>query len=97
MPIISQNTIEEIRRSCDIADIIGERINLKRAGSTYKALCPFHKEKTPSFNVNHGRQSFKCFGCGKSGDVFGFVMERQGMDFVDAVKYVAARSGVEVR
>lgn len=95
--MIPDDVIDEVRARADIVDIISEIVPLKKAGREYKANCPFHEERTPSFCVVPDKGFFKCFGCGKSGDVFGFVMERQGMDFVDAVKYVAARSGVEVR
>ena len=88
---------DEVRARADIVDIIGEIVPLKKAGREYKANCPFHEERTPSFYVVPDKGFYKCFGCGKSGSVFDFVMERQGMDFVEAVKYVAGRSGVEVR
>jgi len=89
--------VEEVRSRADIVDIIGESVQLKKAGREFKANCPFHEERTPSFYVVPDKGFYKCFGCGKSGDVFSFVMERQGMDFVEAVRYVAARSGVEIR
>jgi DNA primase len=95
--VIPDDVIDEVRARADIVDIIGEMVPLKKAGREYKANCPFHEERTPSFCVVPDKGFYKCFGCGKSGDVFGFVMERQGMDFVDAVKYVAGRTGVEVR
>ena len=72
---VSKNTIEEIKARCDIVDIIGAHVPLKRAGNAHKGLCPFHKEKTPSFNVNQARQTFHCFGCHEGGDVFSFVMK----------------------
>ena len=89
--------VEEVRARADIVDVIGEFVPLKKSGREYKANCPFHEERTPSFYVVPDKGFYKCFGCGKSGDVFSFVMERQGMDFVEAVKHVAARSGVEIR
>ena len=89
--------VEEVRSRTDIVDVIGEYVQLKKAGREYKANCPFHEERTPSFYVVPDKGFYKCFGCGKSGDVFSFVMERQGMDFIEAVRHVAARSGVEVR
>jgi DNA primase len=95
--VIPDDVIDEVRARADIVDIIGEMVPLKKAGREYKANCPFHEERTPSFCVVPDKGFYKCFGCGKSGDVFGFVMERQGMDFIDAVKYVAGRTGVEVR
>ena len=95
--MIPDDVIDEVRARADIVDIIGEIVPLKKAGREYKANCPFHEERTPSFYGVPDKGFYKCFGCGKSGSVFDFVMERQGMDFVEAVKYVAGRSGVEVR
>ena len=71
--LISPETRERIRAASDIVEIIGGYIPLKKAGMNFTALCPFHKEKTPSFNVNAQKQIFRCFGCGKGGDVFTFV------------------------
>jgi DNA primase len=95
--VIPDDMVEEVRARADIVDVVGEFVQLKKAGREYKANCPFHDERTPSFYVVPDKGFYKCFGCGKSGDVFSFVMERQGLDFVEAVKHVAARSGVEVR
>ncbi len=95
--MIPDDVVEEVRAAADIVDIIGEFVPLKKAGREFKANCPFHEERTPSFYVVPDKGFYKCFGCGKSGDVFSFVMERMGLDFVEAVKHVAARSGVEVR
>jgi len=95
--MIPDDQVEEVRSRADIVDVIGEHVPLKKAGREYKANCPFHEERTPSFYVVPDKGFYKCFGCGKSGDVFGFVMERLGLDFVEAVKHVAGRSGVEVR
>lgn len=94
---IPQEIIEELRSRCDIVEIIGASVQLKRAGShTYKGLCPFHQEKTPSFHVDASRQMYHCFGCGKGGDVFRFLMDREGMDFVDAVRMLASRAGIVI-
>ncbi|HSH74105.1 MAG TPA: DNA primase [Longimicrobiales bacterium] len=95
--MIPDDLVEEVRSRADIVEVIGEFVPLKKAGREYKANCPFHEERTPSFYVVPDKGFYKCFGCGKSGDVFSFVMERQGMDFVEAVKHVAGRAGVEVR
>jgi len=92
--IISKKTLEEIRTRNDIVDVVGSHIALKRAGSSFKANCPFHKEKTPSFHVNPQRQIYHCFGCGAGGDVFGFIMQYEGVDFTTAVKMLADRAGV---
>jgi DNA primase len=93
---IPESVIEEIRNRLDIADLISPHVQLKRAGSSLKGLCPFHLEKTPSFHVNTARQFFHCFGCGVSGDVFTFVMKFESLDFVDAVKKLGRMAGVEV-
>lgn len=89
--------VDEVKSKNDIAVIIGERIELKKAGSKYKALCPFHSEKTPSFIVSPELQIFKCFGCGKSGDVISFLEEYEGMDFYEALKYLAGRVGIDLK
>ena len=90
----SKETIERIRNSLDIVDVIGSYVQVKRTGNTAKALCPFHKEKTPSFNVNPARQAFHCFGCGAGGDVFKFVMMYENVDFPTALRLMASRAGV---
>ena len=95
--MIPDDVIDEVRARADIVEIVGESVQLKKAGREYKANCPFHEERTPSFYVVPDKRFYKCFGCGKSGSVFDFVMEHQGMDFVEAVKFVAGRAGVEVR
>lgn len=93
---ISGELIDEIRERADLVDIIGESVQLKKSGKDFKARCPFHDEKTPSFYVVPSKGFYQCFGCSKSGDVFNFVMEQMGMDFVEAVEYVAGRTGIEV-
>lgn len=85
---------EELRAQADIVRIVGDYVALRKRGANFLACCPFHQEKTPSFNVNPARQVFKCFGCGKAGDVFGFVMEIEGISFPDAVRTVAEKCGV---
>lgn len=96
MGSIPTHTIEQIAAANDIVEVIGAYFPLKRAGSSYKALCPFHQEKTPSFNVSAQRQSFHCFGCGVGGSVFRFVMDYEHLDFPSAVKKLAARAGIPV-
>ena len=86
----------EVKSRLNIVDVVGETVQLKKAGTTYKGLCPFHGEKTPSFTVTPGRDSWKCFGCGLGGDVFSFVMQRDGMPFPDALRTLAAKAGVEI-
>ncbi len=95
-PLVAQSVLEEIRLHNDIVTVIGAYFNLQRSGSTFKALCPFHKEKTPSFMVNPQRQIFHCFGCGAGGDVFRFIMEYEKVDFMTAVKMLAQRAGIRL-
>ncbi len=90
------NTVEEIKNRCNIVDVIGKVVTLKKAGSTYKGLCPFHNEKTPSFVVYEGNQHYKCFGCNEGGDVFNFVQKYYNLDFKEAVEMLAKEYGVEV-
>jgi DNA primase len=96
VPQISQETKEQILAATDIVDVIGSYIEVKRAGPSYKALCPFHNEKSPSFNINPQRQFYHCFGCKKSGDAITFVREYENLTFIDAVKKLAARAGITV-
>lgn len=92
---IPDEVVDEIRGKADIADVIGSYIQIKRSGNAkFKALCPFHQEKTPSFHINTERQIFHCFGCGKGGDVFRFVMDREGVDFPNAIHMLADRYNV---
>src|SRR5271167_1990328 len=91
---ISPATLERIRAASDIVDIIGAYVPLKKAGANFTALCPFHKEKSPSFNVNPHKQIFHCFGCHKGGNVFTFVMEFEGLPFPDAVRRLAERAKI---
>ena len=95
--MIPDDQVEEVRSRADIVQVIGDIVPLKRSGKDYKACCPFHDEKTPSFYVVPAKGFYKCFGCGESGDVFAFLIKRLGLGFVDAVKHVAASSGVEIR
>ncbi|HXP63193.1 MAG TPA: DNA primase [Dongiaceae bacterium] len=92
--LFSPATLEQIRAASDIVDIVGTCLPLKRAGANFVALCPFHKEKTPSFHVNPQRQIFYCFGCHKGGDVFAFVKEYENVDFPEAVRRLAERAKV---
>jgi len=96
MGTIPQETIEQIAAANDIVEVIGSYFPLKRAGANFKALCPFHQEKTPSFIVSPGRQTFHCFGCGAGGSVFRFVMDYEHVDFPAAVRKLAARAGIAV-
>jgi DNA primase len=85
-----------VKQKLDLVELIGESVQLRKAGASFKGLCPFHGEKTPSFIVTPARETWKCFGCGKGGDVFNFVMEREGIDFPEALRRLAARAGVEI-
>jgi DNA primase len=96
MGTIPLQTIEQIASANDIVEVIGTYFPLKRAGSTFKALCPFHQEKTPSFTVSPSRQTFHCFGCGAGGSVFRFVMDYEHLEFPAAVKKLAQRVGIPV-
>ena len=93
---IPPHIIDEVRVKSDIVDVIGEYVKLRHTSRNYLGLCPFHKEKTPSFNVNPERGIYKCFGCGKAGNVITFVEEHLHMGFVDAVKFLATRAGIEI-
>lgn len=95
--MIPDDVVSEVRARADIVDIIGEFVELKKAGKEFKGLSPFKNERTPSFCVIPDKGFFHDFSSGKSGDVFAFLMDHQGMSFVDAVKYAGARSGIEVR
>jgi DNA primase len=96
MGTIPSQNIEQIAAANDIVEVIGSYFPLKRAGTNFKALCPFHQEKTPSFTVSPQRQTFHCFGCGVGGSVFRFVMDYEHLDFPSAVRKLAARAGVPV-
>ena len=93
---IPQAFIDELIARADIAEIIGTRVPLKKQGREYKACCPFHGEKTPSFWVSPEKQFYHCFGCGKHGTVIGFLMDYDHLGFVEAVEELAARAGLEV-
>lgn len=94
MPRIAEESIQRVTDASDIVEIIGSYFPLKRAGTNFRALCPFHKEKSPSFHVNPSRQSFHCFGCGAGGGVFRFVMDYEHVDFPSAVRRLAQRAGI---
>ncbi|HSJ10327.1 MAG TPA: DNA primase [Longimicrobiales bacterium] len=94
--MIPETIIDEIRIRADIVDVVSEQLPLKRAGREFKALCPFHHEKTPSFYVVPQKGFYKCFGCGESGDVFSFLMKRGGLSFQDAARELANKVGIEI-
>ncbi len=96
MPRFSEELIQQVAAANDIVEVIGGYFPLKRAGPTYKALCPFHQERSPSFTVNPARQIFKCFGCGAGGSVFRFVMDYEHLEFTGAVRKLAERAGIRI-
>lgn len=94
--MISPNTIQQITSRLDIVEIVGEFVKLKKRGANYLGNCPFHNEKSPSFTVSPSKEIYKCFGCGKSGNAIGFIMEHEKFSYVEALKWLAARYNVEI-
>jgi DNA primase len=94
--LISQQTIQDIQSRIDIYDIVGSFVKLKRRGTNYIGNCPFHNEKTPSFTVSPSKEIYKCFGCGKSGNAIGFVMEHEKYSYVEALRWLATRYNIEI-
>lgn len=92
-----RDQVEEIKNKIDIVDVISEYVDLKKAGTNYKGVCPFHSEKTPSFMVNPELQIYKCFGCDAKGDVFTFLEEYEGMEFYESLKFLAEKTGVVLK
>jgi DNA primase len=93
---LSVGATAEVKNKLSVVDVVGESVTLKKAGTTYKGLCPFHGEKTPSFVVTPARETWHCFGCGRGGDIFSFVMERDGLTFPEALRALAGKAGVEI-
>src|SRR5210317_1706148 len=93
---IPEEKIQEIRDRVDIVEVVSSYLPLKRSGVNNQGLCPFHQEKSPSFNVNSSRQIFHCFGCGVGGNVFNFLMRMEGLSFPEAVRRLGDKVGVEV-
>jgi DNA primase len=94
--MISPNTIQQIQHRAEILDVVGNFVKLKRRGTNYLGLCPFHNEKTPSFTVSPTKEIFKCFGCGKSGNLISFLMEHEKYSYVEAIRWLANRYGIEI-
>lgn len=95
--MIPQETIQEIQNRIDIIDVIGSFVKLKKRGTNYLGVCPFHNEKTPSFTVSASKEIYKCFGCGKSGNTISFIMEHERYSYVEALKWLAARYNIEIQ
>lgn len=95
--MVDKELIAEIKNSVNIVEVIGEVVSLTKAGRNFLGLCPFHGEKTPSFNVVEDKQFYHCFGCGRSGDVFKFIEEYRGVAFMDAVQIVAEKAGIALQ
>jgi DNA primase len=93
---INPETVERIKQSADIVEVVGDFVSLKKKGANYSACCPFHNEKTPSFNVNPSRQIYKCFGCGAAGDSIKFVMDVDGIGYGEALRYLANKYNIEI-
>ena len=96
MRLISDDLVNQIKENSDIIDVIGQYVDLKRAGSSFKGLCPFHNEKTPSFTVDRKKQLFHCFGCGAGGDVVSFIMQKEGLTYPESLEYLAHRAGINL-
>ncbi|HET6583501.1 MAG TPA: CHC2 zinc finger domain-containing protein, partial [Nannocystaceae bacterium] len=96
MAQIPDDKVQEVRDRVDIVDLVGRYVELRRAGANFKGRCPFHEEKTPSFNVNPARKGYKCFGCGEGGDAIRFVMEIEGKSFPEALRKLADLYGVSL-
>ena len=96
MPSLSDSFLQELRLKTDVVDLISSYVSLKKRGNTYVGLCPFHNEKTPSFTVYENTQSFYCFGCGAGGDGVSFMRKIENLDYIDAVKVLAQRAGMQM-
>jgi DNA primase len=96
MALFPQSFLDEVKAQTDIVSVIGDAVALRKTGSTWKGLCPFHQEKTPSFNVNKDKGFFKCFGCGAGGDVVKFVELYQKLSFPEAVRHLAQRASIQL-
>ena len=96
MANIPDEKVQEVRDKVDIVDLVGRYVELRKAGRNFKGLCPFHQERSPSFNVNPLRKGYKCFGCGAGGDAIRFVMEVEGKSFPEAVRKLAEQYGVQL-
>src|SRR5512145_2932547 len=96
MPLYSDSVLDEVRNAVNIVSVVSEYVALKKRGRNHVARCPFHNEKTPSFNVSEEKQIFMCFGCGLGGDVFRFIMQIEHLSFPEAIRFLADRSGIKL-
>src|SRR5215216_1829093 len=96
MPLFTKDSIERVREGVDMVALVGAKTDLRRVGSRWVGLCPFHDERTPSFSVDAERKLYHCFGCGEGGDSIGFVQATEGLDFPEAVEVLAERTGVRL-
>ena len=94
--MIGDEDKERVREATDFVQLVSETVELRQRGTDWWGCCPFHHEKSPSFHVNSSTGLWKCFGCGEGGDVFGYVMRREGLEFPDAVRFLADRAGIEL-
>src|ERR1700754_1130116 len=94
--MIAQETIQQILSRIDIIEIVGGFVKLKKRGTNYLGLCPFHNEKSPSFTVSPAKEIYKCFGCGRSGNTISFIMEHEKYSYVEALKWLANKYGIEI-
>jgi DNA primase len=94
---MQSDQVQEVKDRVDIVEVISTYLTLKKAGSNFKANCPFHNEKTPSLMISPERQTFKCFGCGEGGDVITFIEKIEGLDFFNALKLLADRAGIQLK
>jgi len=94
--MIPEDKVREVAERLSIVEVVSEYVQLRRAGANYTGLCPFHAEKTPSFNVNPAREIFHCFGCGAGGNAFSFIMKIEGLSFPEVVKLMARKTGIEI-
>jgi DNA primase len=93
---IDPETVERIKQTAAVADVIGDYVTVKKKGANYWACCPFHGEKTPSFSISPSKGIYKCFGCGKSGNTITFLMEHEKYSYVEALRWLAARYNIEI-
>src|SRR5579864_5970879 len=94
--MISQQTIQQILSRIDIIEIVGNFVKLKKRGTNYLGLCPFHNEKTPSFTVSPAKEIYKCFGCGRSGNSISFIMEHEKYSYVETLRWLANKYNIEI-